>query len=218
MNLSTINLSKREKGLITLLVAVAVFGSYIFYLLIPTIDQYRENRKVLDIQNQLVDQLESLQNNQQFLLEEQDVTYEWNNLDSIVPSEFKMPVIYNELMKIKNDAKVNYSSLTFNPPEVVQNNQTYGSKSLNQLIIQISLTGSYENIKNYLKLLYDQSREYTISDFSLATEGENLRASFTAMTYALISQNNTQEEETADYSPMEGDNNGNENPYAGNGE
>lgn len=219
MNFNSINLSKREKSLIMLLVVVAVFGTYVFYLMIPAIDQYRESKKVLDMQNQLVEQLEELQNNQQFLQEEQDTTYEWNNLGSIIPWDFNMHDIYNELMKIKNDAKVKYSTLTFNSPEVVQNNQAYGSKSLNQLNMQISLTGSYGDIKNYLQMLYNQSREYTISDFSLSVEGDNIRSSFTASTYALSPGNdNSQDEATTGYSPLEGDNNGNKNPYMGSGE
>ncbi|MFZ7133846.1 MAG: type 4a pilus biogenesis protein PilO [Eubacteriales bacterium] len=200
------NLSKREKILIALLIFIAVLGVYTVYLLLPQFNQMLEHRKILAIEKNLIQELKTLEGSDAFVKEEESFTAQWNELKNKLPSQFSLPDIYDELMDIKNQSGVQYDLINFGMPKPTSEVPVYDNKILNQLDLSITLEGSHSNIKKYIEMLYSESRGYTISKISLSTVEEGMKASFIVNTYALLDQDNI--EDTSDYSSLENLNDG----------
>lgn len=204
------NLSKRERLLIFLLLTISIVAFYSIYFLLPQWDQLSAHRTDLATEKSLLEVLKAKNGDENPTVEEQSVIEQLENLHKNMPTQFSMPFIYQELMDIKDQSLVEYQFLRFSMPESISQEEVSSTSKLNKLNVEISLMGSYDNIKEYLDLIYNLDREYTISNMQLKSLDEGLELGLTASTYALYSSGDSID--TIDYSYFKGVY-GKDNPY-----
>ncbi|MPW25130.1 hypothetical protein GC105_04920 [Alkalibaculum sp. M08DMB] len=180
-------LSRREKLLLYALAIIVVLGLYIFYLFIPKYEEYIANSQELKENKNILIELKHLKDAGELVNQEQEVNYKKGQLDQKIPLDMKLPLVYLELLSIRDEANTKYTSMEFMLPERVSDQYEDGTY-LEKVSVNIALEGNYQQIKNYLELLYSNQRKLVVDEISYRYANEKIEVNLVANVFALVKE------------------------------
>ncbi|MFZ7120637.1 MAG: type 4a pilus biogenesis protein PilO [Eubacteriaceae bacterium] len=204
-------LSKREKILISVLIILTVSVLYIFYLLLPKYEDYKENTAELNSQKQIVQELILLRDSNKLEEEKNEILKELNDINNSIPSDVKLPILYMDLLGIKNKSKVDYEVIQFGNPQKVIDKIYENNTYLGKVDIDIVLSGSYENIDKYMALIYSNEREINIESLKYYTTEDEMQLDITISAFAFLIEG--EEYDFSEYNINNDNVDGKTNPY-----
>lgn len=204
-------LSKREKILISVLIILTVSVLYIFYLLLPKYEAYKENTAKLNSQKQIVQELILLRDSNKLEEEKNEILKELNDINNSIPSDIKLPILYMDLLDIKNKSKVDYEVIQFGIPQKVIDKIYENNTYLGKVDIDIVLSGSYDNIDKYMGLIYSNEREINIESLKYYTTEDAMQLDITISAFAFLIEG--EEYDFSEYNINSDNVDGKTNPY-----
>lgn len=198
-------LTSREKRLLLLLAIVIVLAVYLNFLIFPKLETIQQYSKELKDEKIILNTLQ--QTNVAGILPEKEevLQQQMQGIESILPSDPKLPAVYRELVSIANQTGIQQQSLSIESPKFetisdelakVEENSQQEIESKEQLMkipINHQFLGTYEQVKDYIKKLQNSKRRIDITQYQLSgNSSENreneISASFHLQVYALLEE------------------------------
>lgn len=181
-----VSLSKREKILITILLCIVVFGFYIFNLFLPKYKQYHNNREILVESKELLNEMKEISENHSLKAYKKDLNSKLTVMEESLPPSIDIPLLYLNLMEMRDLSNVVYSKVEFQVPEKLANQLYQEDLYLTKTTITIHLTGSYKAIEKYLESVYSNKRKLTVSSIHYETSKDKLEVNLTMNAFSLV--------------------------------
>lgn len=194
-------LTNREKILILILGFVIVITLYLNFLIFPELEKLQENFMSLKEKEILVGTLQ--QKNESTTLDKKEATIqgEIDKIESILPSQARIPEIYLDILSIADKTGIKQQSFIIQSPtfeeislsnqvEKVENESNESSEKLMKILMNHVFTGSYEQVKNYISEIQKSRRKIDIVKYqleSISSQGNQsqLLVTVTLQAYAL---------------------------------
>lgn len=189
-------LTKRESRLVTIAVLFMALALYYFYYLSPLLDEYFVLKQIV-VENQ-----EKLENLNQIELEQkglkskiEEYKKEIADLENILPSNMRLPEIIVSLEQMAHASGVKLQGIAFGAGYDLQelNKDEKDKRDFLEIPIELTISGTYENELNFLKLLEDYPRLFKINKISVAqafqASVENIRLNIGLSTFTILHNN-----------------------------
>lgn len=203
-------LTRREKRLLLLLAVVIVLAAYLKLLIFPKLDNIQQYLQELRDEKATLKALQQADSAGILTDKEEALQQEVQEIESMLPSEPKLPAVYREIVSIANETGIQQQGLSIEGPrmedassklEDVEENSQQEIESKEQLMrisVDHQILGTYEQVKDYIERIQGSKRRIDIIEYQLAgNDSENtenkILASFKLQVYAL-------KEEGQDYS------------------
>lgn len=220
-------LTNREKFLILILGFVMISAVYLNFLFFPMLKKIHGNLNVLKEKSLILNILQ--QEDEGDLLHEQEIKMqeEMKNIESVLPTQARIPEIYLDILSIANKTGIQQKSFTIQSPKFEEistsnNNEEKFSNKLMKFSINHIFTGNYSQIKNYMDEIQKLDRkiniiEYQFKNLDLQENENQLLANVTLESYALVKERENYSK-FIDYDFIKDHNYGREDPFTLKGE
>lgn len=215
-------LSKRESRLVTVALAAVVIFVYYLYFLSPKIDEYFELKENMEVSEKKLGNLQKTESELSNLLDEIEKSKnDIAHLETIVPSNKKLPEIIVHLENFSADTGVELKEVSFESTGENKDKKSdkKGEDSQNkdyiEIPIKLTIVGSYDEILRFLESLEDSRRLYSVNNIAVAREykiADNSIGVNIGLNAFAIKHNDLLMEEPESYDFMKGDY-GRENPF-----
>ncbi|MDF2502998.1 GspMb/PilO family protein [Clostridium sp.] len=190
------NLSKREKYLIVVIGVLAVIYVYYSFFLSTVINKIKAEKSMVNTYNVQLQNINEMKVSNKKLSNELDTLKEENNKNSMaLPSSERDPEIVYNLKTVADANKVNISNVNMSQPTSYsqtssntsnsntnnsQNNNANSSSnttvtakpgSLLSIPVNLSVTGEYDGIVNFISSIEKDGRLSTINSINLGSQG-----------------------------------------------
>lgn len=210
MEVKNLNLSKREEVLLGFLLLVGVFSLYLVFLFLPKLQQINNHRQYIKEKEFQYNQMKQLHNGKELKSELEDVKEKWLKAKEEIPSSMKLPELYMNLLDIQKDSQVSFHLIEFASLEKASEKVYENNISLSKVDINVTLTGSYEQVDSFLQSLYSNKRKLEVTRVHYENREGEVYANMGLVAFALLKENDS---EWTQYDFIQGKSYGKSNPF-----
>lgn len=203
-------LSKREKALLIILAVVIVIAAFLYFLILPLVDEIKENSRTLENDKITLQYLQQANEPEKLTDQQKDIRNEIMRIDKILPTQVKIPEVLLEILYIGDAIGIEQKSITMqntiiegetntenqedsdeNSEEKVLEDNMKQNTQEKLLIVPINhnFRGTYSEIKSYIDEIQNCERKIDIIEYQISSndeEGGQISANFLLHSYALV--------------------------------
>jgi len=180
-------LSKRESRLVSIALLAAVVFIYYLYFLSPKIDEYNKLKEEVEQNKQELGTLKAAESELAKLMDSiNSDKKEITRLEGIIPSSKKLPEIIVQMESLSHEAGLKLKKVSFETPSEGKDNKAKNKdvdtkeREYAEISVKLSLTGTYDQILNFLRSVEETERIYSVRSIILAREYEVAQSSIDA--------------------------------------
>ncbi len=201
-----LNLSKRERILLGVLLFVGIFSLYFFCLFWPKCKEFQDYRQILAERRVEFNQIKLVYNEEEL----SKVDQEWLKVKNQIPSSMKLPDLYMNLLDLRRRSGVSYDFIEFTSLEKASQEVYEDGAMLSKVNINVMLIGNYEQVDSFLKSLYDNERRLEVTKIYYENKEGKIHATIELAALAFLKE---EDEEWTQYDFVQGKSYGKSNPY-----